>query len=183
VARVAERVVEQHDREGAGDVSIEQRGVDVGRHDQQAVHAPAHRAHGGGDLGGIAVHAGQEELEVPLARDRVDAADDLGEELAVEIGQEDADGVGAMSDEAARAAVGHVAQRAHGGQHAGAGLLADVLVFVHHARHRGDGHAGLARDILDARVGAASAGGSMMTYSDHVNVFSHRLPHSVCAAQ
>src|SRR3546814_3298988 len=74
--------------------------------------------------------------DLALARDLVDAADQFGEELAVQVGQDHADGVGAAAAEAARGVVGAVTQFVGHAEHALAYGLGHVLVTVEGPRHR-----------------------------------------------
>src|SRR3546814_19314413 len=69
-------------------------------------------------------------------RDLVDAADQFGEELAVQVGQDHADGVGAAAAEAARGVVRAVTQLVGHAEHALAYGLGHVLVTVEGPRHR-----------------------------------------------
>ena len=98
----------------------------------------------------------------PLAaRRQVDAADHLGEELAVQIGQQDADGLSAVRDQAARNAVGPEAQALGNGTHPATRILVHAVAVVEHARDGRDRDARFARNVLDRwhRRGAPEGGG------------------------
>src|SRR3546814_12440424 len=87
--------------------------------------------------------------DLALARDLVDAADQFGEELAVQVGQDHADGVGAAAAEAARGVVGAVTQFVGHAEHALAYGLGHVLVTVEGPRHRPHRYGRLPCDAFD----------------------------------
>ena len=82
------------------------------------------------------------------AGDRLDAGDDLDEERVHQIGDDDAERVGAAEAEAAGDGVALVAELFDLGEDAGAGRLADVGVVVQHLRDGRDRDAELAGDPL-----------------------------------
>ena len=82
------------------------------------------------------------------AQDAAEGFGELREEGMDEVGDDEADGVGASAGQAARHHVGLVVQLLHALQHALAGLFADVAVA---AQHLGDGDGGdaeIARDVF-----------------------------------
>jgi hypothetical protein len=89
----------------------------------------------------------------------VDAADDLGKELAVQVGQQHADRVRAVRDQAAGGAVGPEAQALGDGAHPAARVLVHALAVVEDARDGRNRDAGLARHVLDRRHGESSPEG------------------------
>src|SRR3546814_555117 len=100
-------------------------------------------------FGLVAVVAGHQQVQAALARDLVDAADQFGEELAVQIGQDHADGVGAAAAEAARGVVRAVTQFVGHAEHALAYGLGHVLVTVEGPRHRRHRYVRLPCDVFD----------------------------------
>ncbi len=143
------QAVEQQDRQRLGQVGLERMGVDVGRHDDQAVDAAAHGAQQGLDLGAVVMGAGDQQVIAAAVRGRVDAAHHLGEELAVEIREQHADGVGLVGDQAAGGAVGRVAQPLGDLEDAAARLAPDRPLVVEHPRDGRDRDLRLPRDLLD----------------------------------
>src|SRR5579864_4161989 len=101
------------------------------------------------DLGAVVVGAGDQQVIAAAVGGRVDAAHHLGEELAVEIGEQHADGVGLVGDQAAGGAVGGVAQPLGDLEDAAAGLGTDRPLVVEHPRDGRDRDLGLPRDLLD----------------------------------
>lgn len=79
----------------------------------------------------------------------VDSADDLGEEFAVEIGEENADSAGATGNEASGAGVWDIAERGGDVTDAAAGFFADWAAAVENAGDCSHGDAGFARDVPD----------------------------------
>jgi hypothetical protein len=102
-------------------------------------------------LAHLAARSRDEDVIAILPRRDVDAADDLGEELAVHARQHDAHGLAAADAERARRDVGNVAHRLCNGQHVAGGLLAHDLLAVENARHRGHGNAGASSDVVNRR--------------------------------
>src|SRR5687768_3531504 len=82
----------------------------------------------------------------------VDASDDFGEELAVEIGQENPDRHRAPSYQGAGRTVGDVPQRLSGCEHTLTCRLPDRPVAVECAGNGPDRHARLASHVLDRRA-------------------------------
>jgi len=80
---------------------------------------------------------------------RIHAADQFGEELAVEIRQQHADRLRAPRDQAARTGVRDVVQLVGDLDDAFAGRLGDAFVTIEGARNRRDGDAGGTGDIFD----------------------------------
>jgi hypothetical protein len=70
-----------------------------------------------------------------------------------QVRDDDAEGVGPPQGETARDGVGLVAEFFDLGEHAGAGLIADVLAIVEDLGDGRDGHAELAGDALHRRSG------------------------------
>ena len=105
-----------------------------------------------GELGPLLVRilagAAEQQAVAAHARHRLDAGDDFHEEGVHQVGDDDAEGVGAAQAEAAGDGVALVAELVHLGEHAGARGLADVVVVVEHLRDRGDRDAELAGDAL-----------------------------------
>ena len=81
-------------------------------------------------------------------RDRLEPGDDLDEERVHQIGDDDAERVGAAEREAARDGVGLVAELGDLGEHARARGMADVAAIVEDLGDGRDGHAELAGDPL-----------------------------------
>src|SRR5205085_8877086 len=106
----------------------------------------AQRPQDGFALGAIAVGSGDQDVVAALAAGDVDSTDDLGEELAVDVGQDDADRAGPAGDQAARGSVRRVPHLLDGATDALARLRADRALLVEHARDRGRGDAREARD-------------------------------------
>src|SRR3546814_13973003 len=119
------------------------------RYHPQTGDAPAHGAQRGALFGLGAVVTGHQQVQAALARDLVDAADQFGEELAVQVGQDHADGVGAAAAQAARGVVRAVAQLVGHAEHALAHGLGHVLVTVEGPRHRRHRNVRLPCDVFD----------------------------------
>ena len=96
--------------EARGEPLAQEVGVGFGAHHDQAVDAAVEGAGGLGERVGIAVGAGDEQVEVVGAGRAVQPPEQLREKLAVEIGQQHADGVGLLGGQAAGGGVRHVAQ-------------------------------------------------------------------------
>ncbi len=125
--------VQEHDGPALGKIRAQRRPVDVRRHDDEPVHAAAHRAERDLRLGPVAVRARHEKLVSGPAGRAIHAADRLGEELAEEVRQENADRVRPPRDEAPGAAVRDVAQPIGGGPHTAARVLAHRPLLVQNA--------------------------------------------------
>ena len=69
-------------------------------------------------------------MQSAQARREVDAADQLGEEFAEEVGQQRADGLRAARDEAPRRAMRHVAQAGSDTQYVAPGVLGHARAAV-----------------------------------------------------
>ena len=120
-------------------------GVDGGEDD--AVDLPlAEHLDLGALLGGVLVGAAEQQPVAARARDRLEAGDDLDEERVHQVGNDDAEGVGAAKREAAGDGVHLVAELGHLRQHAGARRVADVVAIVEDLGDGGDRHAELAGD-------------------------------------
>ena len=132
-----------------GEIGHQGLGVDVGRHDDHAVDAPSHRAHRRFDFGFVVVGAGDDEVVAAAPGGDVDAANDLREELAVEIGEEDANRGRLAGDEASRSAVGDVAKCVGDIADAASGFFCHRPPAVEHPRDRCDGNAGFSGYIPD----------------------------------
>ena len=94
----------------------------------------------------------QQQLEPLGRRLPVHAPQQFGKELAVNVGQHDADRIGAGHAQVARAGMGNIAERRRRIFDALAQCGADIVVAVHHTRHRCDGHRRFARYIADGRI-------------------------------
>jgi hypothetical protein len=141
--------IDQHRRQ-RGEVLAEEIDIaHVRRHDQQAVDPAAHRAQRGRLLLGMTVIARHQQVQAAVAGDEVDAADQFGEEFAVEIRQHHADGVGAAAAEAARGVMRAVAQLVRDRQYPAAHGFRHVVVPVDGARDRGYRHLRRTRHIFD----------------------------------
>jgi hypothetical protein len=102
--------------------------------------------------------AAQQQSISARAGHRLDAGDDLDEERVHQVGDDDAEGVGAAKAEAAGNRVTLVAEFFDLGEDAGAGGLADVGAIVEHLGDGGDGDTELAGDPLHGgRVHAGSS--------------------------
>ena len=71
---------------------------------------PLHRAQRSCRFLGVAMGAGDQQVQAPGARGEVNAADQFGEEGAVQIRQQRTDGMGAAGDQAAGGAMGYITQ-------------------------------------------------------------------------
>ncbi len=96
----------------------------------------------------ILAGAAEQQAVAAHAGHRLDAGDDLDEEGVHQIGDHDAERVGAAQAEAAGDGVALVAELLHLGEHPRAGGVADVVVVVEHLRDRGDRHPELHGDAL-----------------------------------
>ena len=141
--------VQEHDGKTGREVLLERPRVELGRKRDQAVHAPADRAQQLLGFDPVLVRSGDEEVVPAPPRRDVDAADELGKELAEEVRQENAEGMGLAGDETARGAVGSVAELLDGAPDAQARLFADGSLFIHDAGDGGDRHARFPRDLPD----------------------------------
>jgi hypothetical protein len=106
----------------------------------------------------MTVVTGDEQMQIVLARDDVDAAHQFGKEFAVQVGKDDTDGARAAATEAAR------------------GVVRDVLEFlrrVQDALAHGAGHVLLA--VERARDGGHRDLGQPCYVANRDNV-SHRRP-------
>ena len=141
----------------AGGLPQRARGVHVRRHDDQAVHPPAHRAQHVGQLVPLARASATPAGGSPSrASGEVRAVDDLGEELAVQVGQQQPQRVRPVRDQAAGDPVGPVAERARGRGDPPPRLLAHQRAVVEDARHGRDGHVAGPRHVADGRRAGVS---------------------------
>ena len=159
MVRDRDRVEVRHlgSRTEQDDRTVPCRGADRGRrftlrrHDDEPIDTAAHRAQRGDEFVDVGMRT-RDQYVHPLAPCRqIDPPDDLGEELAVQIGQQDADRVRAVRDQAARGSVRPEAQLLGHGAHAPARVLADALAVIENARHGGHRDSGFTRHILDGR--------------------------------
>src|SRR5207253_3742655 len=102
-------------------------------------------------FGGRVVRSGQQQMQVAAAGGLVDAADDFGEELSMQVGQQHADRVRTPGDEAASRAVGYIPKSCGDSQNAGAGDIGDVAETIDHAGNGRDGYFRLPCHIFDGR--------------------------------
>ena len=151
--------VDQHGGQVVRQVGAQECRVRMRRHHQQPIDPAIHGPQCGGRLVGIAVGAADQQVQATRPRRLVNAADQLREVFAVQIGQQRADGVGAPGDQAAGRARGAETQVAGGSQDARLGVGQDVVGPVHGARHGGDRHAGSAGNVLDGGGHGARAPG------------------------
>jgi hypothetical protein len=176
VPRRVERAAEVVDRDGAAVVGLEPRIQEhdrqpladplddlerdrVGRHEDQAVDPSEHRPRGVEDVVVVRMGAGEQDLVARLPRPQVDAPDDLGIEFAVEVRQQDPEGVAPARGQALRGLVRPVVA-SDGGLHDPPRRLAiDQFVVVEDARNSGDRDASGASDIADVRHGRLLGGG------------------------
>src|SRR5688500_7376091 len=86
--------VYEHQRESRRDVAGEGLGGDVGGHEEETIDASLHRPERRLHLDGIVVRAGEEEVVSGVPDAAINAANDLREELAVEVGEEDSQRIG-----------------------------------------------------------------------------------------
>jgi hypothetical protein len=96
----------------------------------------------------ILAGAAEQQAVAANARHRLDAGDDFHEEGVHQVGDHDAEGVGAAQAEASGNGVSLVAELVHLGEHPRAGRRADVVVVVEHFRDGGDRDPELAGDAL-----------------------------------
>jgi hypothetical protein len=83
----------------------------------------------------------------------LDAVDDVGEERVVEVGEDDAEQVGAAADEAPRGGVGPVAERRRGVEHEAPLRLAHGAGAAEDERDQRLRHARAGGDVDDGRAG------------------------------
>jgi hypothetical protein len=141
--------VEQDDGKCPRQVGLENPRVGLRRHHHQPVDPAAQGAQHGLDLAAVAVRAGDQNVEAVMPRRQVDAADDLGEELTIEVREEDTHGARLLGDQAARHRMRRVAEPSGDFQDALAGLLPDGSLLVEHPGHRGDRDPGSTGNLLD----------------------------------
>src|SRR6266567_3014584 len=122
--------IEKHDGMRVGEIGHERLRVDVGRHDDDSVDSPTHRAHGALDLALVMMRVGDDEVISGSSCRDINSADDFREELSVEIGEENSDGVGAAGDEASRTTVRDVAESSGNVPDTAAGFFADRSAAV-----------------------------------------------------
>ena len=133
-----------------GQLAGQRQDAAVGRsHHQHAIDAAAHRLQSGALLAGIAVVGGQQQVQAVRPRLLADAADQFGEELAVQVRQDHADGAGAPAAERACGLVRGVVQATGDLQHAVAHPRRDALLAIDRARDGGHRDPGFARHVLD----------------------------------
>src|SRR2546430_15603825 len=88
-------------------------------------------------------------MESVLRGGVVHAADDLGEELSVQIGEKNAEGLGTTGNETARAAVRDVTHPAGDFANKPPRLIAHWSAAVQNSGHGGNGDLGFAGNVLD----------------------------------
>src|SRR6185437_5939776 len=125
-------------------------------------------------------------MVAPALRRLVNAPDHLREELAVQIGEDNADGRGAIGDETARGAVRRISKPGGDVEDVAPRVIGHGCAPVAGTGHRGDRHAGFACNVLDGHHERAprsrrslelvSAGGGVR----HVNVYRNRLHFRNC---
>jgi hypothetical protein len=130
--------VEENDGMAVGKVRHESLGVDVGGHDDDAVHSSPHGAHGALDFALVVVRVGDDEVITGPSCGDIDTANNLGEEFTVEVGKEDPDGAGAAGDEASSAAVGDITECGGDVANPAAGLFPNESTAVENTGDGGD---------------------------------------------
>ena len=114
--------------------------------------------------GVAAAQAGvDQQVVIRPANGGLDAAQHRGEEVAAQLGQQQADGVRPAHGQVARRLVGRVAQQLHGAAHALGHLGGDRRRVVDHAADGRDRHAGQPGDIGD--------GGAVVGLADRHRVY------------
>src|SRR5687767_3247795 len=98
----------------------------------------------------------------------IDAPDNLGKELAVEVGQQHPDRVGPAGDETPGTGVRTVVQPLRRGPHRGTGAGGDQAALVQRPGCGGDGNPRRASNVPDGHQSVPSAAGNV--YSTAVNV-------------
>jgi hypothetical protein len=139
---------------GVGQIGHERLRVDVGGHDDDAVDSSTHGSHGAFDLAFVVVGIGDDDVIAGAAGGNVDSTDDFGEELTVEVGEENSDGTGTTGNEAPGAAVWDIAERGSDVADAATGFFADWAATVKDSGDCGNGDAGFASDIPDRDYGS-----------------------------
>jgi hypothetical protein len=132
---VAHGARQEDSRHVSRQVLVQRSRVEMWRHDDHPIDAPAHGTHGGFELRSGTVSAREQQMVPPRLGRAVHPPDELGKELPVEIGEEHADRVGAGGDERASATVWHVTQRGRDLSDSLGDGLADRAAAVQHARH------------------------------------------------
>jgi hypothetical protein len=107
------------------------------------------------------VRVGDDEVIAGPPGCDIDAANDLGEEFAVEVRKENADSAGAAGDEASRAAVGDVTECRGDVANPAACLFPNQSTAVENAGDRSDRDVGFASDIFDRGNGSGGRGRSI----------------------
>ena len=143
------RAVQQHGRQRSWEIRLQERRIHMRGQNQHAVDPALHRAQRGGCIRGAVVRAGYQQVQPARARGQVDAPDQFGEELAVQVGQQCANGVAAAGDQHARGGVRHVVQPIGGGADAQGGFGGDAAVAVERTRNGGHRDPGLASHVFD----------------------------------
>ena len=143
------RGVEQDHRDRVRDRGAQPGRREVRRKHDEPVDAAPHRAEDGAGLAALAVRARDQEVITRASHRGVDAADELGEELSVDVREQDTDRVRAARDEAARRAVRDVAERLDRGLDPGAGGVQHRALFVEDAGDRGHGDSSLSSHVPD----------------------------------
>ena len=105
----------------------------------------------------VLVGVGDEDVVVALPGLALRRLDQRREERVGDVGDDQADVVGAPGDQRPGGAVGPVAQVLRGGQHPAAGLRVDQVRCGERAGHRGDVHAGGPGDVADGRLGTGGS--------------------------
>ena len=129
--------VEENHRMRVGEVGHEGLGIDVGGHDDDAIDSAPHGTHRTFDLALIVMGIGDDEVIAGAASRDIDAANDFGEEFAVEVGKEDSNGAGATGNEASGAAVRDVMELCGNVANPPAGFVADRAAAIEDARDSG----------------------------------------------
>ena len=127
----------------------------AGHEDQTSHFLGAQRVEAHALARGVAVGVGEQQRELLGLQRVLDAAHEAGEERVLDVGDDDADGVGGAGAEVAGDLVGPVLQLAHGVPDALRELAADELGAREHARDSGGRDVGLPGDLVDRGRGCA----------------------------
>ena len=135
-----------------GKICVQRLGVDVRGHDDERVDASMHGFEGSSDLLAGAVGGGEEQV-IPVALGRlVCAADNFREELAEEIGEEEANDLSALAAQTAAYRVWHIAELFRRGLDPGAGLLLDRSRLIEDAGNRRGRNPRQPGDLFDRSI-------------------------------
>jgi hypothetical protein len=143
------RAVQEYERQLGGTVRKKLSDAEVGGEHDQAVDAPAHCPKQRLGLPAVAVGARDDEVVSVVARGDVHAPDDLGKELAVEVGQQDAERARPLRDQTARGAMRDVGETLGDPPDPASRLVPNGALVVQDPRHGGDRNRRRAGDVPD----------------------------------